>query len=493
MPMGFTTVLLLSDEVSQFVALICSTGGFVMAGYLLGNMTTVTLGRRQSFSLECSFQAVLQFAVEASRKADSILNHTLKNTMADAVGDIDMFLQKTAANIDVTHPRQAAAALRRGMRQCGHRQAYLQLAAHRYQVVLQPVDLKAFASELMPGRQVTLDLCELTVMLDVTLCSLILENALSNAFKHGCPQDRAVRLTITAASSNSATSSATEDNKVCVKFIVINRAKPTRPEITPGYVTKVLSDEVRRGSSTSPTSDHIGLQHSFLAAQAGGMTVSLTQTAEDVMFAGQIEPQTATSVTTVADEMREQDLAQFPNDLRICRIDDSSVWLTFWTVVFIKAFVPRRRQTAWPRTSKGVSVVRFFWPKAQSCLAWGLVLALCKGVGIGDSAQPAAPRRITTVGIPPAVGLRLVLMPLSLKCCSAANFFGLCFPPSLFSCRFLGLFSSCFCLCGRPQVVSLCRSNIALGVRPLRGLPQASGLVCSQLAERVPCERPHLL
>ena len=76
---------------------------------------------------------------QASRKADSILNHTLKNTMADAVGDIDMFLQKTAANIDVMHLRQAAAALRRGMRQCRHRQAYLQLAAHRYQVVLRPL------------------------------------------------------------------------------------------------------------------------------------------------------------------------------------------------------------------------------------------------------------------------------------------------------------------------------------------------------------------
>ena len=89
-----------------------------------------------------------------------------------------------------------------------------------------------------------------------------------------------MRLTITAASSNSATSSAAEDNKVCVKFTVINRANPTRPAITPEYVTKVLSGEVRRGSSTSPMSDQIGLQHSFLAAQAAGMTVSLTQTAE---------------------------------------------------------------------------------------------------------------------------------------------------------------------------------------------------------------------
>ena len=54
----------------------------------------------------------------------------------------------------------------------------------------------------------------------------------------------------------------------------------------------------------------------------------------------------------------------------------------------------------------------FWWPQAQSCQAWGLVLVLCEGVGIGYRAHPAAPQRITTVGIPPAVGLRLVLMPV---------------------------------------------------------------------------------
>ena len=142
--------------------------------------------------------------------------------------------------------------------------------------------------------------------------------------------------------------------------------------------------------------------------------------------------------------------------------------------------------------SKGVSVVRFLWPQAQSCQAW-VALALCEGVGIGDRAHPAAPQRITTVGIPPAVGLRLVLMPVSLKCCSTANFFGPCPPASLFCCRLLGFTAVVSVSAARPQVVSLCRSNAALGVRPRRGLLQASGLVCSQSAERAPYERPLLL
>ena len=78
---------------------------------------------------------------QASRKADSILNHTLKNTMADAAGDIEMFLSKAAPNgtPDLAHLRQAAASLGRGMRRCRHRQAYLQLAAHRYQIMLQVI------------------------------------------------------------------------------------------------------------------------------------------------------------------------------------------------------------------------------------------------------------------------------------------------------------------------------------------------------------------
>ena len=63
-----------------------------------------------------------------------------------------------------------------------------------------------------------------------------------------------------------------------------------------------------------------------------------------------------------------------------------------------------------------------WWPQAQSCQAWGLVLTLCEGVGISDRAHPAAPQRIKTVGIPPAVGLRLVLMPISRCCYSAASF-----------------------------------------------------------------------
>ena len=64
MPIGLTCALLASTEIPIDVALIRSAGGVVMCVYLFGNIWSVTLGRRRSFSLEYSFQAALALAVE---------------------------------------------------------------------------------------------------------------------------------------------------------------------------------------------------------------------------------------------------------------------------------------------------------------------------------------------------------------------------------------------------------------------------------------------
>ena len=175
--------------------------------FLLWLMTTVTASRRRSFSLESANATSLQevaesckaltVATEASKKADSILNHTLKNTMADAAGEIDMFLETSSCSPSARAPLdQAVASLRRGMRTCRHRQAYLHLAANKYTPVLQQISLTAFASELTAGRHVQLAVKNLTAFFDPILCSLILDNAISNAFKHGHPKTPNVSLSI---------------------------------------------------------------------------------------------------------------------------------------------------------------------------------------------------------------------------------------------------------------------------------------------------------
>ena len=136
-PLAFFAVLLLSPNIPASVPLIRIPGCMMILFFVYWNMATVTRTRRRSFALEVAFEAALHKAVEASRKADSILNHTLKNTMSDAAGAIDIFIQTAEGSADdFADLRQAAACLWRGARACRHRQAYLQLAANRYQYAL---------------------------------------------------------------------------------------------------------------------------------------------------------------------------------------------------------------------------------------------------------------------------------------------------------------------------------------------------------------------
>jgi signal transduction histidine kinase len=313
-PIGMAIPLLISPEVPTLIVFARGIGGAILMGYLLGNLVTVTLTRRRSFLLENYFQVALETAVTASRQADSILNHTLKNTMADAAGNIEMFLETDQTGTDVIHLRQSCASLRRGMRACQHRQAYLQLAAEKYKIALHPVALRDFATELTAGRQVTLDVPEITVLLDPTLFGLIFDNALSNAFKHGHSVNPNVRLTIQCDT----------DEHPCVrlKFSVSNAVNPKRPCITPDYVRKLLAGDALQ-QTTTPMSNRIGLQHCFEAAKAHGMTASLTQRGQRVFFETQVTAEVAGVQCVVTDALREADLSAYPAGLRIYCIDDS--------------------------------------------------------------------------------------------------------------------------------------------------------------------------
>jgi hypothetical protein len=316
-PVGFSIPLLISPLVPWAIFGTRCVGGCLLIAYLVCNIVSVTRGRRRGFMLERSFQAALQMAVEASRTADSILNHTLKNTMADAAGDIEMFLDThESSSASVQHLRQSLASLRKGMRSCRHRQAYLQLAAQRYKVALIPVNLAEFVSELTSGRPVLVDFPRMTVLIDPTLCSLILDNTLSNAFKHGHPESPDVRLTI-ACTPNPLGSARS------LHITVSNVANPDRPSVTPDYVQQVLSGETQRSASTSAMSDHIGLQHTFLAAGALGARPSLKSSGQRVVFEMGLETEIAPVLDVPQDHLRTSLLARFPRDLEVYCLDDS--------------------------------------------------------------------------------------------------------------------------------------------------------------------------
>ena len=258
MPVGFILTVVLSPEVPITVVLLRGATFIIFASFLLAIMTSVTIGRRHSFSMERFSEAslrqsveasrALEVATEASRKADSILNHTLKNTMADAAGEIDLFLENGPCDEVACAPlRQSVASLRRGMRSCRHRQAYLQLVAHQYTPSLQPVGLVNFVNDLTAGRHMKLDVKDFTACFDATLCSLILDNAISNAFKHGHPKTPNVQLTIKDVLPESGPRSLPEP-AVRLKFIITNDINPARPKITEDYVNKVLYGRVGEGT-----------------------------------------------------------------------------------------------------------------------------------------------------------------------------------------------------------------------------------------------------
>ena len=121
-PIAFPVAMLAIPELVQRDFWNTLVIDLMIWGYLFGNLLMTTLNRRRSFLLEYCFQTALETAVAASRQADSILNHTLKNTMGDAAGNIEIFLDEVDSSTDIVHLRQSWASLRRGMRACQHRQ-----------------------------------------------------------------------------------------------------------------------------------------------------------------------------------------------------------------------------------------------------------------------------------------------------------------------------------------------------------------------------------
>ena len=354
MPLVFGIVLWVSPLVPNDVALSRGIGCLICAMFLAKLCARHSLLSRCSFYSERSFETALKVAVQASRKADSILNHKLKNNMADAVGDIDMFIEdveKVGNNVNpqsVDQLKQAGASLRRGMKSCRHRQVYLQLVVNNYKPSLQPVHLQKFAMELTTGRHVRLFAEDVLVMIDPVLCELILDNLISNAFAHGHPINPDVEFRTMLRPMMTAEENRRQNNDapgetgssdpivldgkgprssqqiMRLTLLVSNAKNPARPEVTEDYVKDVVSGKTVKGPSTSAMSDHIGLQHSFMAADTLGMTLSLNQRAQRVTAKLEGDVVITTQPVTAVHRSAEVDLQAWPKGLKIYCIDDSA-------------------------------------------------------------------------------------------------------------------------------------------------------------------------
>ena len=282
--------------------------------YCILLMIKIAHTHRQVYAGGCK----LQHQTEASMKADSMLNHTLKNIMANSAGEIEQFLDLLSVACDTASLQRSLECLQRGMRWCKNRQAYLDLVAGDYVSTLEPTEIKTFGLELVAGRQLSIDFADHCVMLDTRLCDLVLDNALSNAFQHGRVEDPAVRFAI-------AVSDAPDGGpQKAVSFRVTNRARPYRPPLTDDFVAGLLQGH-RPQHRSSPLSDGMGFRHCLTAARAHGIAVSLEQEDDLVTFTARLLADVASRTPPHTPRASERLVGHFPRGLNIYYIDDSAV------------------------------------------------------------------------------------------------------------------------------------------------------------------------
>eukprot|EP00667_Euglena_gracilis_P004369 EG_transcript_4388 len=293
----------------------------VVALTTLGVLFAAAFERMQRRHFEA--ERLLQWELQASQMADSVLNHSLKNTLADVAGNIEMFL---AGVMPSKALEDCILSLRRGIRSCKERQGYLQLAAGQYQPVLNAIPLQDFGRQLLAGRDVVGRFPDCTIYADHMLLTLILDNALSNAAKHGHPQLPDVTFSIEEAPAEHC--AGVPEGKRRFRFQVTNVAHPRRAPLTPEYVEELFTGcaEPQKDCVVPTLSDRIGLSHCVLAARLGGIALSLSQEEDLVTFCATVDAELVPAVhrrDSLQDENGAARPPPFPSGLRFAILDDS--------------------------------------------------------------------------------------------------------------------------------------------------------------------------
>eukprot|EP00667_Euglena_gracilis_P002544 EG_transcript_2547 len=262
---------------------------------------------------------------QASQKADSMLNHILKNIMADAHGCIDLFLGQQNGSVDGAegHLHQAQESLERGMRWCKKRQVMVQVNSGNYTPVLAPVNLRKLVDGMMYGREIVVDIPDVTVHIDSLLCEVVLDNAISNAFRHGDCTRGPVSLVVIA--------DVGEERPLHLTFSLTNYVSDGQC-LSPDFVAQLAAGHADACSpAKAPAlSGHLGLRHMFMAAAAHGMAASLEQVGNLVVFTASLDVDTD-DVAVPGATLRPRNpslpapLAAFPPGLRILCLDDSDI------------------------------------------------------------------------------------------------------------------------------------------------------------------------
>eukprot|EP00667_Euglena_gracilis_P007148 EG_transcript_7213 len=336
-----TALLCFSYPVSLSISAYCSPlmghvsleGIFfavTIALILLLSSLQVSRIQRQHFATDRELQVSLEREAEALQRladhekrtretaveADSILNHMLKNIMADAAGLIWLHTANVSANSIPSDLQQALGCLDRGMQWCRRRQALVRIAAGAYRLSRLPVDLREFGEALATGREVSCHFVDDVVLLDPLLCDILLDNALTNALRHGDHTQEPVTFTMTLQ--------PLEDGEAELTFIVRNRAKAGRPQLTPEFVQAALRGQaVPEPGQDHRLSDGLGLQHLFMAAEAHDVRLSLRQDGDVVTLRAALTVQRGTRAASIV--LSTATAKSEFGSLRILCLDDSEV------------------------------------------------------------------------------------------------------------------------------------------------------------------------
>jgi len=284
----------------------------------------VTSDRRKIFLVSFLREKQSEEADSGSQEADSILNHTLKNTMSDAAGQLEIFLDDPNCSKDVgastiQNLKLALASLQRGMKCCRNRQTYISLVSGTYTSVQSVVNLSQFLSDVTMGRAITVEKnqgVEDEILLDPVLMDLILDNAIANAIKHGDPSGPDVRLIVKRGRNQS------------IVFQITNVANPKSKVLSAQFVQSMLHMGHKHRRSNDLMSSGIGLQHAQRAALCSGTEIDLWQ--EDRLVIFQAVSQHGSVPLPRGNRYEQEDAADvsaFPEGLHFCCIDDAPLSL----------------------------------------------------------------------------------------------------------------------------------------------------------------------
>ena len=296
----------------------------------LTTCTSFNLGQRRQFEAEFSHEKTM----EATRAADAVLHHTLKNNMADAAGRLEAALEEEKFSelpaSTISDVRTVINSLWRGMRSCRHREVHVQLKTGTYTVVWKRLSVLDFFLEHARGWVLNSVMPDLQAILDPLLLSLIVDSALSNAYKHGHPTSPDVEVSVDDRPGQG------------LVFCVTNKAHPDRPPLTDGVWWSLT--EGPGPQSTHTMSDGIGLQHSHLAAQASSTTIRLRQQDGLVTFEACVKqvPPADVQVDLAGPAEEAVDLSAFPAGLVVCCIDDVPMSLAVLKVGLQQHCLPSR-------------------------------------------------------------------------------------------------------------------------------------------------------